>query len=277
MLHPLRMLALAGLLFVLVFTFTTAYTNSTGAPSGPTNAYAGSPKEFGRTCATTGCHPGQAAHRDSMISIDMPGTGYESGEIYRITVAVSQPGRVRFGFQATVQDMAGNIAGTIALVNATDTRFILAPGYITHTLAGSSGTDGQAWDFDWTAPADMDTVFVFAAVNAANNDGNVSGDFIYIDTLKLHKNPGVGIGQPETPLLAAPPALLPGKLRLVWHPGMGHEAAVQVYHSSGALVYRGSHATEGSLSVPAGHWARGLYLVEVSTKDGRGVYKVMKY
>lgn len=261
----------------LIFSLSIGYTNSTGAPSGATNAYAGSPKELGRTCATAGCHPGQASHRDSMISIDMPPTGYQSGETYRITVSVSHPGRVRFGFQATVQDMAGNIAGTIALINAADTRFVLAPGYITHTLAGSSGTDGQTWEFDWTAPGHMDTIYVFAAVNAANNNGTVSGDFIFIDTLKLHKNPGVGIAQPEKPLLAAPPLLLSADMHLVWHPGLRHEASVQVFHSSGALVYRGSHATEGSISIPAAHWAMGVYLVEVVVGESRGVYRVVKF
>lgn len=212
-----------------------------------------------------------------MIATNIPASGYESGETYRITVAVSQPGRVRFGFQATVQDMAGNIAGTIALVNATDTRFVLAPGYITHTLAGSSGIDGQTWEFDWTAPGHMDSVYVFAAVNAANNDSNSTGDIILSDNLALAKNPGVSVPPSPLPPLLTPPSLVHDALYLTWHPGIAQEASVQVYHSSGSMVYRGMYATESETYIPAAHWARGMYLIEVVVEGNRGVYRMVKY
>ena len=54
--------------------------------------------------------------------------------------------------------------------------------YIKHTLPGTAAgqPEGHAWSFEWTAPPDdVGPVTFYAAGNAANNNGNNSGDYIY--------------------------------------------------------------------------------------------------
>jgi hypothetical protein len=60
--------------------------------------------------------------------------------------------------------------------------------FIEHTLAGTRpGTTGSAtFEFDWTPPAtNSGNVVLYAAGNAANGDGNVTGDHIYNASVEL--------------------------------------------------------------------------------------------
>src|SRR5262249_35106842 len=57
------------------------------------------------------------------------------------------------------------------------------PQYIEHTIAGTAPGQkdvGPVWSFNWTAPpAGSGTVTFWVSGNAANNDQNNTGDFIY--------------------------------------------------------------------------------------------------
>lgn len=112
-----------------------------GAPAG----YSGSPHD-GKNC--THCHGGTATHMDSLITSNIPATGYMPGETYDITATVSGSGKK--GFEISPQNFIGGILGT--LHSGAGTKLIGNGDYITH----SSGNNANpaVWHFTWTAPAE---------------------------------------------------------------------------------------------------------------------------
>ena len=154
--------------------------------SGPPAGYTGAPREVPEACAE--CHvPPDAG--TGHISITAPQT-YVPGQTYPITVTHTNmdPTRRRWGFELTVLDSsderAGNLQNTDVLTQVLNNQ---GPGgarqYIEHTSAGTfvGQQGGASWTFNWTAPpTDIGPVTFYAAGNQANNDGNTSGDYIYL-------------------------------------------------------------------------------------------------
>ncbi len=153
--------------------------------SGPPLSRTGAPSE--QTCAASGCHTGTAVNSGggTLTITGMP-ANYTLNQEYDITITLSQSGRQRFGFQATVIDDTGKEAGTITITDAARTQAF--PGtvganlrrYINHTFSGTSGSNTISWTFRWKAPATaVGRITVYAAGNAANNNGSNGGDLIY--------------------------------------------------------------------------------------------------
>lgn len=155
-----------------------------GAPSGNT----GSPGD-NSTCAHTDCHVGTAKPMDGLITTNIPETGYLSNQTYTISVTVNNLGGVRFGFQASPQNLEGDGMGEMLLTDDVQTKFVGFKKYITHTLAGNSGVDTKTWSFDWTPTTSEGDVTFYVAVNAANNDDEATGDSIYIDAVTAIEDP----------------------------------------------------------------------------------------
>jgi uncharacterized repeat protein (TIGR01451 family) len=154
--------------------------------SGPPAGYTGAPQELPEACAECHVPPDAGTGR---ISITGPQT-YVPGQTYPVTVTHTNadPTRLRWGFELTVLDNAGDEkAGD--LQNSDGLTQVLnnaGPGsarqYIEHTASGTfiGQQHGASWTFNWTAPAtDVGPVTFYAAGNQANNDGNTSGDYIY--------------------------------------------------------------------------------------------------
>lgn len=154
-----------------------------GAPSGST----GSPGD-NATCAQTDCHVGTAKPMDGLVVSNIPESGYLSSETYTITVTVNNPGGVRFGFQASPQNLEGDRMGEMIRTDEVQTKFVGFKKYITHTLPGNSGVDSKSWSFDWTPTTAEGDVTFYVAVNAANNDDEATGDSIYIDALTVFED-----------------------------------------------------------------------------------------
>lgn len=152
---------------------------------GPDRSRTGAPGEL--TCATTACHLGTPVNSGGgTLTISGFPAEYSPNQEVDITVTMSQAGRVRFGFQATIIDDQGRAAGT---VTATDpSRTFVTPGqvgnnlrqYIQHNLNGTSpngGANQGRWIFRWKAPAQsVGRIRIFVASNAANNNGAADGD-----------------------------------------------------------------------------------------------------
>lgn len=165
-------------LFLLWGTQLISFTS--GGPSGRS----GSPIDVG-TCATRSCHgsftldsgPGSVS-----LTSNIPAVGYSPGDTYQITVSMAQAERSKFGFQAMCygeRTMKGT--GSITATDATRTIVNATANaqYVTHRSAGTSGTNMASWTFDWTSPENDEDVTFYAVGNAANNNGNASGDHIY--------------------------------------------------------------------------------------------------
>jgi hypothetical protein len=154
-----------------------------GAPSGNT----GSPGD-GQTCAHVDCHTGSASSIDNIITTDVPASGYLAGETYKVTVTINSPGTVKFGFQASPQDLEGNLLGDMTITDASQTKFVGGGKYVTHTSTGSNGTDLKTWSFDWTSEDATGDVTFYVAINIANNDDEATGDDIFTSSVTVKED-----------------------------------------------------------------------------------------
>jgi uncharacterized protein (TIGR03437 family) len=154
--------------------------------SGPDPARTGAPGE--QTCAsTTGCHISFPVNSGTgTLSLNGLPANYSPNQEINLTVTLSQTGAAAFGFEITAIDDQGRFAGTFTITDGGRTqRFFsttLQRFYISHTFNGSFPTaQGQnSWSFRWTAPAQsVGRVTFYVAGNAANGNGNESGDRIY--------------------------------------------------------------------------------------------------
>ncbi len=164
-------IGIAGMFILL----TSEVEYHTGSPGGKT----GSPGDGGATC--TDCHGGTATFMEGWITSDIPADGYMPGETYTITATGTHNGVVRFGFEMTSEDASAIKVGTIMNTNPTETQLVNGNKSITHTSNGiiPSG-NSKTWSFDWVAPAEgTGEVTFYGAFNAANGNGNNTGDVIY--------------------------------------------------------------------------------------------------
>lgn len=145
----------------------------------------GAPGEL--TCAITACHIGTPVNSGggSLTIVGLP-ANYTLNQEYDITITLSQNGRTRFGFQATIIDDTGKEAGTLTVTDPNRTQSFLGPvgnnarRYITHNTLGT-GNNQTSWSFRWKAPAtSVGRITVYAAGNASNFNGVAdAGDLIY--------------------------------------------------------------------------------------------------
>jgi len=191
---------------VVLVLFITAYAYASA--SGPEPGYTGAPGDLGNC---TACHdtfhdpnigPGSVRVEGDVIN-----NGYQPGQQYTLRVTVQQGGRRKFGFQLTALTLNNVRAGTLASLDSS-TKVLDETGaggrqYIEHAEGGTSGPGGsKTWQVRWTAPStDVGPVRFYVAGNAANDNEENSGDYIYttfasadspssVVTLQLESSPG---------------------------------------------------------------------------------------
>lgn len=176
--------------------------HSFGAPSGVTGAPGDS------NCTT--CHFGTVNSGSGSVKINLiDAMTYVPGQLVHLTVTDSDPTAMRWGFELTARLASDGTkpAGALSLASGeTLAQLDGSPGslqYVTHTTAGTrAGTSGAAtWDVYWTAPsASVGSVTFYAAGNAANNNGQPTGDHIYTTSLSIAPTSVAG----ATPNMAMP-------------------------------------------------------------------------
>jgi hypothetical protein len=170
------------------------FAHSSGAPSG----FTGAPGDG--NC--TACHIGTVNSGSGSVRINLiDAITYGPGQLVHLTVTDADPTAMRWGFELTARLASDGTkpAGTLSLAAGEAlAQLDGSPGsvqYVTHTSAGTrAGTSGGAtWDVYWTAPsASVGTVTFYAAGNAANNNGQPTGDHIYTTSLSLNAAPPGG-------------------------------------------------------------------------------------
>lgn len=162
-------------IFLLLSSQLLAYSG------GPPNGKTGAPGEG--TCRD--CHSsfGLNSGPGNLIIQGVPDL-YYPGDIYTLSVQVSQFGQSRWGFELASKNAAGSQGGIITVTQPQYTQTSNSGGiiYLKHRSAGTfNGQQGGAvWEFDWTAPeAGSGAITFYAAGNAANGNFNTSGDYIY--------------------------------------------------------------------------------------------------
>ena len=129
------------------------------------------------------------------LSIGNNRSEYVPGQTYPVTVTISEPGIIRFGFQiVAIQNNDCLNAGDFIVTDTVRTQMITNHisltdrKYITYTYAGtepfSSGV-GQ-WTFNWKAPLqDVGPITLYVASVSANNDHTDDGDHVYTSSKTL--------------------------------------------------------------------------------------------
>lgn len=111
---------------------------------------------------------------------------YEPGQRYPLTIVLSRPTLKLAGFQLAARTDAGAQAGTLAPgPEESDRVGIDTQGNIQYANQRSKGTSPSAngtvkWTIVWTAPLQGGPVAFHVAANAADGDGTVEGDYIYV-------------------------------------------------------------------------------------------------
>ncbi len=267
--------SVASLVGVFLLLFPIYGSSSS---SGVVPGYSGGPADAG-TCHT--CHA-EFEVNEGTGSVEIQGPKvYEPGQVYTLAVVLDNTTEpvgddpVQ-GFQLSVQDADGNHIGELVITDAVNTRFSFGdPVYVTHTTAGRFV---DTWEMQWIAPAEEvapDLVTVYVAANAADGNGNVSGDYVYTAAAaiarksssapppavagafvlrSLFPNPARDATRKELEMERELPT------RVVVHDGLGREVSSVDF---GSLV-PGAHV----LPLALDGLSSGMYFARIVTPDG---------
>lgn len=181
---------------MIVESYVETHLQSGGGQAG----YTGAPGDA--TCVQ--CHTGstldgttenQFTLRNQLFT---PVTEYLPGESYTAElVLASDPSKK--GFSATAFDGTNSMAGNFTEIFTGGTQDFSVGGkdYVSHT--STSNTSAQTtWQWIWDAPAtNVGDVTFYIASNVTNNNGNTSGDQIYLSTHTITVDPIAGVSQNE--------------------------------------------------------------------------------
>jgi uncharacterized protein (TIGR03437 family) len=170
-----------------------------GYAEGPDAGLSGVPGEA--TC--TACHSGGTG--SGKVTVTFPGAlTYTPGVLQHLVVTVADSSQRRWGFQLTARQSSSSTAqaGSFTIGSDGYTQLVCTSSafryeqfgstcsgsatyplqYIEHTTAGTRfGQTGSAqFAFNWTPPANSTgNIVIYVAGNAANGDGNTTGDHLY--------------------------------------------------------------------------------------------------
>lgn len=187
--NPLKA-ALAAAIILGLTALIMSYSDA--APVGRT----GAPGES--SCVA--CHNTANSGFDGMIQLEGLPSEIIANETYNLTLkTISTATRpVRGGFSFVALNNANNSAGAISTVGYSGLSYATDNGreYVGHAgaqLFGSSDT--LSWSFDWTAPANTDTINFYAASVLANGIGGTDGDtaVLYTATYAITTPPAMEV------------------------------------------------------------------------------------
>ncbi len=173
-----------------LFLFIGGASLLTSKQSGQNKRYAGAPGDV----VSTGCYdPGQGCHDvtpTTGASVTLTGVPsvYVAGQVYPLTLTVTDPTKVNAGFQIVAMDaLAANAFTNIGTFTASSgTKLISgttassnAPGRLVHSIDKAMTAGSASWTFNWTAPTvalPANVVFYYSAVAADGNGDETIGD-----------------------------------------------------------------------------------------------------
>ncbi len=208
MFNSLSRIAVTKLVFVAaaavlaaagVTDLITSGHRASASASGPSPSFTAAPYiENCPTCPTenncTACHTGAAPNSGpGAVTITGIPANYRPNQQVPLTVTVSDPSAVIYGFQLVAIKANGENAGTFNFPTAQPQPLQVISGfvngnerrYIEHTVSGVTPTEfgSKSWNFTWTAPSErIGKLSFYAAGNGANSDGGTSGDNIYLSS-----------------------------------------------------------------------------------------------
>ena len=253
----------ALLLMVILISGTL---NNTGSPGRKT----GSPLD-GRSC--TECHTGTAIQVE-WISTNIPETGWTPGETYNITLNAAHETAKKIGFELTAENSSEK-TGVFKISDASRMRFSIQDKAITHKDVGNVPTNGEnAWEMQWTAPAEnKGDITFYAAINAANGNGNTSGDTIFTSSLLVAQDPSTttNVAAFEKASLKVFPN--PAS-NFVFIESVAEIELTSIFSSNGQLIKSTPAEQQKRIKLAVNDLRKGMYLVHVKTDQGDFVRKI---
>lgn len=257
---------------VVIMAFTNGGDNylplyQTSAPAG----YCGDPMGGGLTCKS--CHDvgPSPTTQPGWITSNIPGTGYVPNTTYTITATASGVGHTRFGFEVSPQNSSGIPLGTLVITDMVNTVLTINNNnYVTHTLAGTTGTTGfHTWSFNWTAPAaSSGAVTFYGAFNITNADNADTNDTIILSTLSVNEKITTGIAenQLQTTISAYPNPF--STQTTLQTDNFFKNATLTVYNSSGQQVKEIKNISGKTITLYRDNLPSGLYFIR-TTQDNK--------
>lgn len=261
-------LATFTLLSLVLFISYDLSSKSGGAPVDNGNAgFSGGRFEKGRTCATAGCHSGNATATTGLISTNIDSSGYVPGQSYQITVTANKNGMTKAGFQLSVQDLSGSFAGTL---QSSNNEMQVNGGYITHTSMGTGCTGGsRSWTIDWTAPAaGSGDVEISVAENLSNNDGTSSGDEIVKEIVTVAEAGSTGIEEATASKMSIRYISESRQIRLIPSGQLSGESSFSIFNLAGQEVMNGVLNLDGEKTLSLNGLATGYYIFTLNEIPG---------
>jgi hypothetical protein len=209
-----------------------------------------------------------------MITANIPVQGYIPGQTYTITVGTEQAGINKWGFQASPQNVSGNLLGTLVNTDNIRTQLTGSGKYITHRAAGNSGSGSNSWSFDWIAPvAGTGEVTIYTSVNAANGTGSTAGDLIFTDALTIQEDESASVGS-DFSTLAFSVYPNPAEGNTLFINGVKSNSPYQLMDMSGRVILSGVFEyTNNVNTIDLTGLMKGVYLVKTDSGNSRFIRK----
>lgn len=194
----------ANLAKALVGIFAASPVLLLAFSAGPPVLRTGAAADGGLDCSA--CHRGNAVN-DGRGALTITAAAYTPGTRQTITVRLTHPDAMRWGFQLSPRLESDPMQPAGTLLPSDDVQIRCAPAGAQAPCTGgvrefaeqrgtatSPGTGtGRTWTFEWQAPeSNVGPVVFYASGNAANNNNNNQGDFIY--TTAVTVNPAAAGG-----------------------------------------------------------------------------------
>jgi len=276
---------------IICASYTTAYKKTSGAHPGST----GAPLDL--TCAQTGCHTDaqvilNAVNNNTLIFSGID-SSYIPGATYNITVQVqgsaSSP-TAKFGFEIGVlKDNDSLNVGQFVITDAPRTQIITHPigsdlrYSVTHKTAGTPAlsTNFNRWVFNWTAPlVNEGNITFWYATNCTNNNGEETGDRIYLHSFQIHPNPAASIKEIADEFeLKTFFDRESNEIAINYDLKGQRDVQLAVFDVAGKNVHQGISAKQSGVQKQkislGSNYAKGTYLVQLQINDQKVTKKLL--
>ncbi|MBK6523968.1 MAG: T9SS type A sorting domain-containing protein [Sphingobacteriaceae bacterium] len=272
-------------------SYTTAYKKTSGAHPGSTGA------PLDQTCAQLGCHTDaqvilNAVNNNTLIfsSVD---SSYIPGATYNITVQVQGSASLptaKFGFEIGVlkdsdslnigQFVITDVARTQIITHsiATDLRYS-----VTHKTAGTTATatNFNSWVLNWTAPpVNEGNITFWYATNCTNNNGEETGDRIYLHSFQIHPDPAASVKEiADEYELKVFFDRETNNIAINYDLKGNRNVQLSVFDVAGKAIHTGTQAKQSGTQRQkinlGSNYAKGTYLVQLQINDQKVTKKLI--
>lgn len=279
-----KRIVLLSMVAFAIFSMSSTFVKKENGRAGNV----GSPGE--NTCNASFCHnsfPTNSGPGSISIQTDVPSNQYQLNTSYTITVTVRQPSIGLFGFACEILTPSNTNAGTMTITDAVRTQTLVAVSNsrrsATHRLDGGLSPDSAVFTFDWTSPAtNIGNITLYAAGNAANDDGDELLDYVYTANQILTPAPGLSVE--EDGVLNSFRIIAGGEntpTTIKFDLLKESSFAFAIHSLDGKMFYsipaQNKEIGEHSILVPSSNMNSGIYIATITINNKSYTQKFFKY